>query len=158
MELDEDLALAMPSGVDVLTHRVSVARLQHVSNVTWCLGSWLLHLVSLAVLLIRLVRIPGVLTATRRRLQGVECVTLSEISSETDARDFLRTQEHSKNARGAEEGGVGPSSPQVHIRKLCGPGAFGGGTSDYAEGDTASVETSGPRASTSVQEVMYDLT
>lgn len=56
MELDEDVSLPIPSGVDVLAHRVSVARLQHVSNLAWCLGSWLPHLVSLAVLLIRLVR------------------------------------------------------------------------------------------------------
>lgn len=56
MELDEDLALPVPTGMDALTHRISVARLQHVSNLAWCLGSWLPHLVSLAVLLIRLVR------------------------------------------------------------------------------------------------------
>lgn len=56
MELDEDLAVPVPSGMDALTHRISVARLQHVSNLAWCLGSWLPHLVSLAVLLIRLVR------------------------------------------------------------------------------------------------------
>lgn len=56
MELDEDLALPIPPGITVLTHRVSVARLQHVSNLAWCLGSWLPHLVSLAVFLIRLVR------------------------------------------------------------------------------------------------------
>lgn len=56
MELDEDLALPAPPGIDSLTHRVSVARLQHVSNLAWCLGSWLPHLVSLAVFLVRLVR------------------------------------------------------------------------------------------------------
>lgn len=56
MELDEDLALPVDPGVDVLTHRISLARLQHISNLAWCLGSWLPHLVSLAVLLIRLVR------------------------------------------------------------------------------------------------------
>lgn len=55
MELDEDLALPVAPGMDVLTHRISVARLQHVSNLAWCLGSWLPHLASLAVLLIRLV-------------------------------------------------------------------------------------------------------
>lgn len=57
MELDEDLALPVPAGMDPLTHRISVARLQHVSNLAWCLGSWLPHLVSLSVFLIRLVRI-----------------------------------------------------------------------------------------------------
>lgn len=57
MELDEDLSLPVPAGMDVLAHRVSVARLQHVSNLAWCLGSWLPHLVSLAVFLIRLVRL-----------------------------------------------------------------------------------------------------
>lgn len=57
MELDEDLALPVDAGVDVLTHRISLARLQHISNLAWCLGSWLPHLVSLAVLLIRLVRL-----------------------------------------------------------------------------------------------------
>lgn len=56
MELDEDLALPVAPGIDVLTHRISLARLQHVSNLAWCLGSWLPHLVSLAVLLIRMVR------------------------------------------------------------------------------------------------------
>lgn len=56
MELDEDLIVPVPAGMDVLTHRVSLARLQHVSNLAWCLGSWLPHLVSLAVFLIRLVR------------------------------------------------------------------------------------------------------
>ncbi|CAM9110838.1 unnamed protein product [Choristocarpus tenellus] len=53
MDLDEDLAMAMPSGVDIVTHRISVARLQHVSNLAWCLGSWLPHIISLSVLLIR---------------------------------------------------------------------------------------------------------
>lgn len=62
-------------------------------------------------------------------------------------------QEHKKKGRNMDEIGGGASSPHVHIRKLCGPGAYGGGTSDYADGDTASVATSGPRASTSVQEV-----
>lgn len=56
MELDEDVSLPVPAGMDILAHRVSVARLQHVSNLAWCLGSWLPHLVSLAVFLIRLVR------------------------------------------------------------------------------------------------------
>lgn len=56
MELDEDLALPLAPGIDGLTHRISVARLQHISNLAWCLGSWLPHLVSLAVLLIRMVR------------------------------------------------------------------------------------------------------
>lgn len=56
MELDEDLALPVDPGVDILTHRISLARLQHISNLAWCLGSWVPHLVSLAVLLIRLVR------------------------------------------------------------------------------------------------------
>ena len=55
MELDDELILPIAGGVDVITHRISLARLQHVSNVAWCLGSWLPHLVSLAVLLIRLV-------------------------------------------------------------------------------------------------------
>lgn len=55
MELDEELALPISAGVDILTHRISLARLQHVSNLAWCLGSWLPHLVSLSVLLIRLV-------------------------------------------------------------------------------------------------------
>lgn len=64
MELDEDLALPLAPGVDVLTHRISLARLQHVSNLAWCLGSWLPHLVSLAVLLIRMVRVPFFLIHT----------------------------------------------------------------------------------------------
>lgn len=119
MELDEDLAVPVPSGMDALTHRISVARLQHVSNLAWCLGSWLPHLVSLAVLLIRL--------------------------------------EHRRSERGTEEGGGGLSSPQVHIRKLCGPGAFGGGASDYADGDTASITTSGPRAASTVHEAASTL-
>lgn len=55
MELDEELTLPISAGVDILTHRISLARLQHVSNLAWCLGSWLPHLVSLSVLLIRLV-------------------------------------------------------------------------------------------------------
>lgn len=66
--MDEDLALPVPSGMDALTHRISVARLQHVSNLAWCLGSWLPHLVSLAVLLIRLVRQYGVMISTWYRL------------------------------------------------------------------------------------------
>lgn len=57
--------------------------------------------------------------------------------------------------RGTDEGGGGQSSPHVHIRKLCGPGAFGGGASDYADGDSASVTTSGPRAASTVHEVMH---
>ncbi|CAM9387937.1 unnamed protein product, partial [Ectocarpus sp. 13 AM-2016] len=113
MELDEDIALPLAPGMDALTHRVSVARLQHVSNLAWCLGSWLPHLASLAVLLIRL--------------------------------------EHSKNGRGTDENN-GLSSPHVHIRKLCGPGAYGGGASDYADGDTASITTSGPRAASTAHE------
>ncbi|CAM9962670.1 unnamed protein product [Scytosiphon promiscuus] len=114
MELDEEIALPVPPGMDILTHRISIARLQHVSNLAWCLGSWLPHLVSLAVLLIRL--------------------------------------EHSKSGGGADESG-GQSSPQVHIRNLCGPGAFAGGASDYADGDTASITTSGPRAASTAHEV-----
>ncbi|CAM9159942.1 unnamed protein product [Pylaiella littoralis] len=118
MELDEDLALPLAPGVDVLTHRISLARLQHVSNLAWCLGSWLPHLVSLAVLLIRM--------------------------------------EHSQSGRATEEGG-GQPSPHVHIRKLCGPGAYTGGTSDFADGDTASIATSGPRAASTAHEASSTL-
>lgn len=65
-------------------------------------------------------------------------------------------QEHSQSGKGTEEGG-GQSSPQVHIRKLCGPGAYGGGASDYADGDTASITTSGPRAASTAHEVLIRL-
>ncbi|CAM9628712.1 unnamed protein product, partial [Discosporangium mesarthrocarpum] len=53
MDLDEDLVLPVPTGVELLEHRLSVARLQHMSNLAGCLGSWLPHLVSLSVYLIR---------------------------------------------------------------------------------------------------------
>ena len=56
-------------------------------------------------------------------------------------------------AAAAEESGGGLLSPQVHIRRLCGPGSYAGGTSDYADGDTASVTTSGPRAASTAHEV-----
>lgn len=62
-------------------------------------------------------------------------------------------QEHSQSGRPTEEGGV-QSSPQVHIRKLFGPGAYGGAASDFADGDTASITTSGPRAASTAHEVM----
>lgn len=70
MELDEDLALPVAPGIDVLTHRISLARLQHVSNLAWCLGSWLPHLVSLAVLLIRMVSVVVVSCLTSLYTRG----------------------------------------------------------------------------------------
>lgn len=66
---------------------------------------------------------------------------------------ILGVQEHSKSGRVAEEGGGGLPSPQVHIRRLCAPGAYAGGASDYADGDTASVTTSGPRGASTAHEV-----
>lgn len=66
---------------------------------------------------------------------------------------FRIGQEHSQSGRATEEGG-GQPSPHVHIRKLCGPGAYTGGTSDFADGDTASIATSGPRAASTAHEVM----
>lgn len=62
-------------------------------------------------------------------------------------------QEHSKSGKVAEEGGGGLPSPQVHIRRLCAPGAYAGGASDYADGDTASIATSGPRGASTAHEV-----
>lgn len=155
MELDEDIALPVPPGMDVLTHRISVARLQHVSNLAWCLGSWLPHLVSLAVLLIRLVRFASskyiILVPGRIWVYPGRHVFHFHFSIVLRPPNFV--QEHSKSGGGADDGG-GQSSPQVHIRKLYGPGAFAGGASDYADGDTASITTSGPRAASTAHEVM----
>lgn len=157
MELDEDLALPVAPGIDALTHRISLARLQHVSNLAWCLGSWLPHLVSLAVLLIRMVRglsdpTPGF---TRRRRSVASEFFFSSCRFQSQLMSYVDYigQEHSQSGRATEESG-GQSSPQVHIRKLCGPGAYGGGASDYADGDTASIATSGPRAASTAHEVM----
>lgn len=164
MELDEDLALPVDPGVDVLTHRISLARLQHISNLAWCLGSWLPHLVSLAVLLIRLVRSCLVFVSRSERFPrgpcfsaGTQLLQSSHITSVVFLHDCrVYRQEHSQSGRGTEEA-AGQSSPHVHIRKLCGPGAYGGGASDYADGDTASITTSGPRAASTVHEVWIRL-
>ncbi|CAM9426341.1 unnamed protein product, partial [Phaeothamnion confervicola] len=54
MDDADDVTMPCPPGVDAVTHSVFVARLQHTSNLAWCLSSWMPHLAALAVFLVRM--------------------------------------------------------------------------------------------------------